>query len=443
MIQIPNTKIAFHELNLKEEFSSLVLQMLGIKSKCAYDVVKNIKCDDDCTTYFVWMPPFQRMVHIYEHLDYTKYGLPRRPTFAEFINKAREMKDEPDCPDMFKPQTGIDVDHIVPFNVLPKFLKSQGIDFSLPVIDTSKYKWAEETILELYHEDFYPFRTESKEGLISVIIPAFNEEANIRKCLDSILKNSYKNIEVIVVDDCSTDNTPNVLNEYKDRISIVRNKVNLGLGASRLSGLPYARGEYISFIDADDYISNDFYEKLYNCAKEHEADIAQANVVSVDGSTRKTFGYEPQVLVGAEKIHKFFLKETMFHNSCIIKRELFDIVRYSTNRYVEDVPTNMKLRYYANKIAYTGAGDYYYRMNPQSLSHTSNQVKDAIYTAYSALTIIEFLNSKEEEYHVPYNIFFDRYKALCEMKPSDVQLLEYAPIVSKLLAFAINNSDKV
>lgn len=110
---------------------------------------------------------------------------------------------------------------------------------------------------------------------ISIIVPAYNCEETIKKCIDSILKQSLKEIEVIIVNDGSTDNTESVINEFAtldNRIVIIKIK-NSGPGKARNIGLDKARGEYIGFVDSDDYIDVEMYEKLYICGEENECDV--------------------------------------------------------------------------------------------------------------------------------------------------------------------------
>ena len=105
------------------------------------------------------------------------------------------------------------------------------------------------------------------EPLISIIVPVYNVEKYLKKCLDSILSQTYKNFEVIIVNDGSPDNSQKIIDEYKkkDKRIIVLEKENGGLSSARNYGIEHANGKYISFVDADDYIEKDYVEKLYDC----------------------------------------------------------------------------------------------------------------------------------------------------------------------------------
>ena len=109
--------------------------------------------------------------------------------------------------------------------------------------------------------------------ILSVIIPVYNAKEHIEKCLNGILCQKLDNIEIIIINDKSTDNTDKILEEYKKRdkrIVLINNDKNIGTGASRNKGILFARGEYIGFVDNDDFISDDYFLNLYNKIKENQ-----------------------------------------------------------------------------------------------------------------------------------------------------------------------------
>lgn len=130
---------------------------------------------------------------------------------------------------------------------------------------------------------------------ITVIIPIYKVEQYLYKCLESVINQTLKDIEIICVNDCSPDNSSSILNEYKlkdDRIIIINHENNLGLGESRNSGIKIANGEYISFIDSDDYIESNFLEQLYNTAKKYNADIVSTlNILAVYDDRTEKYNY--------------------------------------------------------------------------------------------------------------------------------------------------------
>ena len=127
---------------------------------------------------------------------------------------------------------------------------------------------------------------------VSVIIPVYNVEPYLRRCLDSIVNQTLKEIEIICVNDASPDNSAKILEEYaqKDsRIKIITFEQNRGVAVVRNVAMEQAKGEYIGFVDSDDYIDLEFFEKLYDHAKKTDAEVvkAQLNQINPDGSTKK------------------------------------------------------------------------------------------------------------------------------------------------------------
>ncbi len=118
---------------------------------------------------------------------------------------------------------------------------------------------------------------------VSVIVPIYNVEKYLIKCIDSIVNQTYKNLEIILVDDGSPDSCPQICDEYaiKDSRIKVIHKENGGLSDARNAGMSVATGEYISFIDSDDYISLDFIETLYNTMKYESSDIVECDVIKI------------------------------------------------------------------------------------------------------------------------------------------------------------------
>ena len=116
----------------------------------------------------------------------------------------------------------------------------------------------------------------NKQDLISVIVPVYNVENYLKRCLDSIINQTYQNIEIILIDDGSTDNSGNLCEDYKkidNRIKVVH-KTNGGLSDARNTGIKKAKGKYITFVDSDDYVEYDYVEYLYNLIKKYDTNIS-------------------------------------------------------------------------------------------------------------------------------------------------------------------------
>lgn len=122
------------------------------------------------------------------------------------------------------------------------------------------------------------------ELAISIIVPVYNVEKYLNRCLDSILNQTFTDFELILVDDGSTDNSGIICDEYKtkdNRIKVIH-KENGGLSSARNAGLDIARGRYIGFVDSDDFISKDMYQILYNEAEKNKADMIMCEFKKVD-----------------------------------------------------------------------------------------------------------------------------------------------------------------
>ena len=123
-----------------------------------------------------------------------------------------------------------------------------------------------------------------QEPIISVIVPVYNSSLYLRKCLDSLLSQTFKEIEIIAVDDGSTDGASLILDEYAEIFPdlIVIHQSNQGQGAARNTGVSVARGQYIGFVDSDDYVDGNMYKHLYSLISETSADVAVCRATSVD-----------------------------------------------------------------------------------------------------------------------------------------------------------------
>lgn len=141
-------------------------------------------------------------------------------------------------------------------------------------------------LADILRYDFKEYNTK-----LSVVIPVYNAEKYIRQCLDSILTKQKIALEVICVDDCSTDGTPAILKEYQDKyenVTVIRNETNLYAGTCRNKGLMAAKGQYVHFLDSDDYVVDNVYEKLYTLAKENDLDWVKTTSEGFDDETGET-----------------------------------------------------------------------------------------------------------------------------------------------------------
>ena len=238
---------------------------------------------------------------------------------------------------------------------------------------------------------------------ISVVVTAYNVGEWIGQCLASILASSHKDLEVVVVEDCPTDNTREVVSSFVSdkRVRVIENKENLGAGMSRRIGIQNSTGDYIITIDGDDYISEDYLEVLAKKAEETGADIVGGGErcltdESINEYTEKCYGN--MELSGIELMKRTFGRAIVFLNTKIVNRRLYDKVTYCGRRFIEDTQTIAELFYWANKVIFVDHCGYTYRQRSSSLCHAADTFKNILFRALCAKDLLVFFNDKEEEY---------------------------------------------
>lgn len=210
--------------------------------------------------------------------------------------------------------------------------------------------------------------------LISVIIPVYNTAEYLDKCLESISNQTYENLELIVVDDGSTDDSPRICDEWagKDkRFNIIHQK-NAGQSAARNKGIDVAKGDYLAFVDSDDYVSEDYMLKLYETLQQNDADISVcAYYEHKDGQTRvlgPVDNYSMDRNMALEKLVENKEFQSFFW-TCLFKKELFNDVRLPVGRNYEDLAVIYKLFYNAQKVCSTNEPLYHYQKRVGSMSY--------------------------------------------------------------------------
>ncbi len=239
---------------------------------------------------------------------------------------------------------------------------------------------------------------------ISIIIPVYNSEKYLRTCLDSITNQTLKDIEIIIVDDGSVDKSSEIYNEYlnKDDRIIVIKQTNQKQGAARNRGIEISKGEYIGFVDADDYVDLTFFEKLYETATRYEADMAIAGLIKVCAGKKKyKWKFEPEKLLTSD-YDKFILghqiKNAAPYNK-IYKRDFIEKnqIRFKENIFYEDGPFTVQAVYYANKMITVPEIFYYYLKNPTSTvnsKQTKKHINDALNAKAEILKFVKNHNFK-------------------------------------------------
>lgn len=244
-----------------------------------------------------------------------------------------------------------------------------------------------------------------KDILVSVIVPVYNSQETIERCVESILRQRNDNIEIILIDDGSRDNSVAVINDMCAKYSnlILIKQENMGAAQARNNGLDHAKGQYIVFVDSDDILLDDAIKILLDVAVKYKADLIQGGAAKIFQDGR----------VVPEKEHNEFIvltrEQAMENYICtakpivrfavwgkLFKKELFTNIRFENKRNHEDVEIVAKLINKAKKICYTPDMVYYNYISDGSLSHRSydlRKINDLISTHNS---IISILKSNEE-----------------------------------------------
>lgn len=210
--------------------------------------------------------------------------------------------------------------------------------------------------------------------LVSVIVPIYGVEEYLEKCINSIINQTYKNLEIILVDDGSPDRCPEICDEYaiKDsRIKVIHKK-NGGLSDARNAGLDVAKGDYFVFVDSDDWIESTMIEHLLNTCKKFNVNLAACGRYVTDGVDIKGVAFK-----GAEIVYSTeeALNEILSGKSLdvaawdkIYARNLFEEIRFPVGENNEDIAVFYKLVDLAGRVAHTGTTEYFYRSRPGSIT---------------------------------------------------------------------------
>lgn len=250
---------------------------------------------------------------------------------------------------------------------------------------------------------------------VSIIVPIYNVEKYLHRCVDSIINQSYKDLEIILVDDESPDKCPEMCDEYAKQDSRVKviHKKNGGLGYARNSGLEIATGEYVAFIDSDDYVEPDMVEKLYADCVENNLDAIFADFY-VDGNenfkknpTFDKFYDSPSLMeeirldmVGAEPNNPSCSKIQYsvwrgLYSLSIIKKN--NIVFPSEREFIsEDIVFNLNFLFYSYKVKTSSGKFYHYCFNNTSLTHSYRKDRWE-----KQIFLLTYINSRVKEFSNP------------------------------------------
>ena len=204
---------------------------------------------------------------------------------------------------------------------------------------------------------------------VSVVIPAFNEEKYIKKCIDSILSQTLKDIEVILIDDGSTDKTFDIMKDYADRYNnVTAIQMNHGsVGKARNKGISLSSGEYIKFVDSDDYIEPNALELMYNKAKENNAGIVRCSYRTIIGLFKlgdfHNYYKKNNGVIDTTKDKNYIVKETAGIGNKLIRKDLLEDMSFGEGIKWEDLAFVPAILAKSGKVYFMNEALYNYRFN--------------------------------------------------------------------------------
>lgn len=281
-----------------------------------------------------------------------------------------------------------------------------------------------------------------EQSKVSIVVPVYNVEKYLAKCLDSLINQTLKDIEIVVVNDGATDNSPQIIEEFakkEPRIKVV-NQENAGLSAARNSGIEVSTAEFITFLDSDDWLDEDFVEKLYNAAISNNADIA---VGGMKRQREKSFKYrlnfEDEKVYSdlQEKLDICRIPECCYACGKLFKRELIQNRPFKKGVYFEDMIWTPYIIKDSNSLVTVPNTYYYYRANNASIvksvpsekkQHDSYVAKKGIKEFYESNNLNLSENEKRITKHVLYKFGFPILKIKENGGYDTTLLLGFLPI---------------
>ena len=233
--------------------------------------------------------------------------------------------------------------------------------------------------------------------LISVIIPIYNVEKYLRRCLDSICNQMYQNLEIVLVDDGSTDSSGKIADEYarRDTRFHVMHKQNGGLSDARNVGLSYCHGTYIVFVDSDDYVTEDYVMVLYDLLKHNHADISVVSLTHQEEELSKISDSTAAKIYNTKEALQDLLYQRISTsaNAKMYRAELFSDIRYPQGRLYEDVIATYQIFEKATKVVWCDIKKYWYYVRTDSIVRSVFNVKKMDYV-YNCEEVLEEVKKK-------------------------------------------------
>lgn len=284
--------------------------------------------------------------------------------------------------------------------------------------------------------------------LISIIIPAYNIENYIARCLDSLLNQTYKNLEIIVVDDGSSDSTGKIIDDYESKYNNIKviHKKNGGVSAARNSGIEIANGDYIGFVDGDDTVDEEMFEVLIDNAIKYDADISHCGYKMVFPS-RIDYYYNTGQSI--EQDNELGLKDLIMGQRIepglvnkIYKRELFKTVRLNEKIKInEDLLANYYLFKQSSKSVFYDKCMYSYILRKGSAATSKININKIVDPIKVRKEILEDLSKDSSLYNIAYEKYIMSLVGICrnvQIRKSK-EYKSYVDDTKKSLKYEINN----
>lgn len=287
---------------------------------------------------------------------------------------------------------------------------------------------------------------------ISVIVPVYKVEKYLRRCVDSILNQTYKNFELLLIDDGSPDSSGKICDDYSKidcRVKVIH-KENGGLSSARNVGIKASSGEYLNFVDSDDWLEFDCLEYLLGLLTKNDADFSMAenirNCNELDLKIKK-ISFEERVFSQKDFLSLFFKintqKNVQYAWAKLYKRELFDNIKYPEGLTDEDVPATFNVILVSSKIAYSSKVVYHYFVNPNSI--TESEFSNKKFDLLKVWDLVCDSAVKTKDSWIIKNAYLNRYRAdfgiLCNFILSK-NIEESKKLYSDMLQSSLENLKK-
>ena len=281
------------------------------------------------------------------------------------------------------------------------------------------------------------------DKLISIIVPVYNVEKYLKKCVYSILNQSYKNLEVILVNDGSTDNSGKICDELSREDSRIKvyHKDNGGLSDARNYGVAKANGEYVGFVDSDDYIDQYMYENLYKAIRKYNTQIAECGITRVykNNKLRPHYdGEEYSLVVDREGYLKEYLENRKVYGAAVCKLlsiDLAKVLKFPDGKVYEDVFYTLELLKKVDKYTLISGNYYYYYIRGNSITTKTFSSRDMDYIEIidkiGEYTLNNYTKLKEKLFIRQGFAYLSIFNQIIQLN-DDRQIPEYSILIGKL-----------